>query len=225
MMQDYPKLLDASARVGFSEFQRWTSFSAVKNALADGVQKQKDGNAPESAASGEHDLYLWTQRVFTEAGVDVPPPAPKSFRGLEVQSGAKIVLHPSFGVTQKEIRDRVSGESGAVAAVKRLVQGKAVRVGGEATVVLAGDVVVHAMNVTGAVEIRAGKGARVVVDGLTVPGGRWALEELKEDGGVEQKYAVRGYTLNKVGGEVYAFEQPGEYVLSDESKGQYKKAA
>ena len=197
----------------------------MKNALADGVQKQKDGNAPESAASGEHDFYLWSQRVFTEAGADVAAPTAKSYRGLEVQSGAKIVLLPSFGVTQKEIRDRLTGEWGAKALLKRVVQGKAVKVGAEATVVLAGDVVVHEMNVTGALVIKAAKGARVVVEGLTVQDGKWTLEELKDDAGVEQKYAVRGYTLNKVGGEVYTFDKPGEYVLSDDTKAQYKSAA
>ena len=209
MMQDWPKLLDANAKVGFSEFQRWTSFSAVKNALTDGVQKQKDGNAPEAAASGEHELYLWSQRVLTEAGVHVAQTTKKTYRGLEVQAGAKIVLLPAFGVTQKEIRDRFKG-------------GKEVKVGADATLVLDGDVEVKKAEVDGALVVKAAKGAHVVVDGLTVKDGKWTLEEVADDKGVDQKYAVRGYTLKKEGGEVYHFDKPGDYVLSDETKGKYK---
>jgi hypothetical protein len=35
MMQDYPKLLEADAKVGFTQLERWVSFSAVKNNVVD----------------------------------------------------------------------------------------------------------------------------------------------------------------------------------------------
>ena len=212
MMQDWPKLLSAESKVGFSEFQRWTSFSAVKNALSDGVAKQKDGNAPESAASGEHEMYAWSQRVLKEAGVDIPGPTKRTYRGLEVQSTPKVVLTPAFGVTQHEIRARFTSP-------------KDVHIAADATLVLDGDITVNRLDVRGALVLHAAPGAQVTVDGLTVTDGRWTLEELSDDKGVDQKYAVRGYTLKKEGGEVYTFAQPGQFVLSDANKAQYKGSA
>lgn len=61
MMQDYPKLLGKGSNVGFTQFERLHAFSAVKNAIADGAEKQKSGNAAEVAATGEQDMYL--QRI------------------------------------------------------------------------------------------------------------------------------------------------------------------
>lgn len=208
MMQDWPKLLDANAKVGFTQFERWTSFSAVKNALSDGVQKQKDGNAPESAASGEHDMYLWSQRVLSQAGVDIAPPTPRIYRGLQVQAGPKVVLTPWLGVTQQEVRAHFPG-------------GAAVHIGPEATLVLDGDIVVQRLQVDGALVIHAAPGVHVTVDGLTANAGRWTLQEVTDDKAVDQKYAVRGYTLNKQGGEIYNLTSAGQYTLSDGNKAQW----
>ncbi len=47
MMQDFPKLLSPQQhKVGFCQFHTWMAFSAVKNSIADGADKQKAGNAP-----------------------------------------------------------------------------------------------------------------------------------------------------------------------------------
>jgi len=47
MMQDFPKLLDKDAKVGFSCYDRWFCFSAVKNNIVDGALKFSKGNHPE----------------------------------------------------------------------------------------------------------------------------------------------------------------------------------
>lgn len=41
MMQDYPKLVDSTAKIGFTQFDRHMSFSAVKNNVVDGAAKYK----------------------------------------------------------------------------------------------------------------------------------------------------------------------------------------
>ena len=210
MMQDWPKLLSADAKVGFSEFQRWTSFSAVKNAIADAAQKQKDGNAPESGASGEADLYAWSARVLNEGGANVADADNKAYKAVTVKEGAKVVLTPAFGVTQEEIHGRVKG-------------GDRVRLHKDATVVLDGAITLTALDVHGAVVIRAVEGAEVDVDGLVVNNAGWSFEEVADEKAVDQKYAVRGYTLKKAGGEEYVFDKPGKYTLSEQTKEQYKK--
>ena len=42
-MQDFPKLLPSEARVGFSDFERWFSFSPVKNSIEDALKSHKSG--------------------------------------------------------------------------------------------------------------------------------------------------------------------------------------
>ena len=50
------------------------------------------------------------------------------------------------------------------------------------------------------------------------------FEEIGDEKSVDQKYAVRGYTLKKNGGDEYVFDKPGKYTLSEQTKEQYKKA-
>ena len=38
MMQDYPKLLDASVKVGFTVVEKWLGYSPVKNNKADALK-------------------------------------------------------------------------------------------------------------------------------------------------------------------------------------------
>ena len=74
-MQDYPKLLkgdaEATAKVGFTQMERFMSFSAVKNNITDAVGKEAATGFAESAASGEHDVYASNRKLLEMAGVDV----------------------------------------------------------------------------------------------------------------------------------------------------------
>lgn len=157
MMQDYPKLLPGDAKVGFCQFERWTSFSALKNSISAGRQNQAAGvghycsgpaaavivvvavnsgvffpsaphnlsicvsfflgrrlplqNAAECAATAEADQLAWGRRVLSEAGVQVEQGSEATYAGVTVEQGACVVLAPSFGTTQEEIRKKFLGES------------------------------------------------------------------------------------------------------------------
>lgn len=53
MMQDYPKALPASAKVGFTVInQVWAAYSPVKNSPADARAKAGGGTPSHSATSG-----------------------------------------------------------------------------------------------------------------------------------------------------------------------------
>lgn len=212
MMQDYPKLLDENALVGFSQFQRWTSFSAVKNALADGAEKQKGGNAAEVAATGETDMYTWPYRVLKQAGVDIAEPIEVHYRNIKVQQPPKVVLHPSVGSTQQQIIQHFPGKAN-------------VHIHKGATLVVEGDVNFDALDLDGTLIIKAVSGAKVKVDNLHVKNAGWQFVVVKNDAQVEQKYAVRGYVLNKKGEQQYLFSKPGEYVLDDTTQIQYQAEA
>jgi hypothetical protein len=223
MMQDYPKLLSGSPeldnyakRVSFCQYPKWTSFSAVKNALSDAAAKQKAGNATECGSSGEMDIYNWHYTVLKQANVQVEPPRKMTYAGVEVDEPAHIVLHPIVGVSQKEVRSKFSG-------------GQNVHITADSTLVVdVHNIQVESLNLKGTLIIDAKSSPtdiNITVKNLTVKNDGWHFRELRPDefDQVDQKYAVRGYVLNKKGQDVYQFTKPGSYTLSDETKSQYAR--
>jgi UDP-sugar pyrophosphorylase len=209
MMQDYPKLLDSKAKVGFSQFQRWTSFSAVKNAIADAAAKQKSGNAPEAAVTGEMEFYGWFNEILKQAGVKVEEPVEKTYAGITVKEPAHIILHPSVGVTQEEIISKFPGKGN-------------ISISQSSTLVVDGtNVMFESANINGAVFIRASPNAKVTVKNLNVNNKGWQFKPIEDESKVDQKYAVRGYVLAKTEQETYEFPEAGEFVLSDETKNKF----
>ncbi len=62
-MQDFPKLLAGTgAKVGFTQVERWTSFSAVKNNNPDAAKNFAATGVAESPATGEASAYFWCVR-------------------------------------------------------------------------------------------------------------------------------------------------------------------
>lgn len=53
MMQDYPKLLSPTAKVGFTTMERWLCFSAVKNSASNAKIQVQQCGVEESLASGK----------------------------------------------------------------------------------------------------------------------------------------------------------------------------
>lgn len=110
MMQDYPKLLKPESKVGFTQFDRRFCFSACKNDLATAATKQ-NGNLPlECAGSSEADFYWLNAELLRISGAEVEDGAEEvEYRGLKLRFGPRVVLHPSFGVTLKELKSRLGG--------------------------------------------------------------------------------------------------------------------
>merc|ERR1719445_1334811 len=71
MMQDYPKCLGPDVPVGFTQCDRWTCFSAVKNNVNDAVTKFNKTGYAECASSGEADIYLAHRRALKLAGANI----------------------------------------------------------------------------------------------------------------------------------------------------------
>ena len=211
MMQDYPKLLGSGQKVGFTQFARWCSFSAVKNALADGADKQKAGNAPEVASTGEQDMYAYSATILQSVGAHLESSKDEVYGGVKVNFPAKVIFEPSVGTTTAELREKLTGKD-------------KIKISARSTLVVDGDQVsVGALQLDGALIVHAVSGARVRVDGLTVSNGGWrfralSAEELTQ---VDQKYAMRGYVLERQEQAYFLFDKPGEYVLSDANAKQF----
>lgn len=212
-MQDYPKLLTGSnaTRVSFTQYQKYVAFSAVKNAVADAVAKQKAGNAPESGASGEADIYYWFYKQLQEAAVNVGELQKHTYAGIEIEEPPHIVLSPSIAVSHAAVKQRFPGAQN-------------INITSNSTLVVDGsDVTFKSLKLDGTLVIKAVNGAKVTVDKLNVKNAGWQFKPLSESelNSVEQKYAIRGYTLDKQGTEQYVFTQAGEYTLTDDNKAQY----
>ena len=110
MMQDYPKLLTSAARIGFTQYDRWVCFSAVKNNLADATAKAKQGLPPQCAGTGEAELFATTCRLLQLLGVEVgPDPETKTFAGIPYNFFPKVVIKPSFACSLFELKERIKG--------------------------------------------------------------------------------------------------------------------
>jgi UDP-sugar pyrophosphorylase len=112
MMQDFPKLLNKDAKVGFSCYERWFCFSAVKNNIVDAALKFKQGLHPECGSTGEYDIFDANARVLKLAGASIEGVTEsdvKDFNGIKIKDGAKIFIHPSFAVTLRELQDKIIG--------------------------------------------------------------------------------------------------------------------
>jgi UDP-sugar pyrophosphorylase len=199
MMQDYPKLLAPDVPVGFSEFERWTSFSAVKNNIKDAVGKQTSTGAAESAASGEFDIYRANRILLAAAGVEVTVDGKEEvYANIKVIGGARVVLAPSFGVSRADIKQRIRGK---------------VRISDRSTLVLEGDITIKNLDLDGTLVVRVAPGASLAIEDVTVQNKGWQFVPLSaqpyctelrccnkfpcSEHPLDEKYLIRGYTLSK----------------------------
>mmetsp|Transcript_19014 Transcript_19014/g.35432 ORF Transcript_19014/g.35432 Transcript_19014/m.35432 type:complete len:718 (+) Transcript_19014:93-2246(+) len=110
MMQDYPKALSASSRVGFTTSPSWFCYSPVKNNPKDAalaVANSGGSLPPSSAISGESDQYFIWAELMRLSGILVEPPPPEAATtalGITAQLTPRIVLHPTCCVFPCELK-------------------------------------------------------------------------------------------------------------------------
>jgi UDP-sugar pyrophosphorylase len=105
-------LYGPSYKVGFSMYERWFPFSAVKNNYSEAVKRFQLGLHPECGVTGEYDIFENNSNILKMSGAIIDEPTEsdvKNFHGIKIKDGAKIFIHPSFGVTLKEIKSKISG--------------------------------------------------------------------------------------------------------------------
>ncbi|KAK9828897.1 hypothetical protein WJX72_002655 [[Myrmecia] bisecta] len=181
MMQDFPKELPSSARVGFTVInQVWAAYSPVKNSPADARAKAAEGNPSHSATTGELDIYEANCRSLQMIGTTVEGPEPRTFNGLDVQFWPRVVWSPAFAATFADLKAKVNGPG--------------VRVGSNASLVIQGrQVEVAKLDVEGALVIKAGPDAIVKVDGLEVRNKGWRWMALNPDKPMTEEQFIRGF--------------------------------
>ena len=85
MMQDYPRTIPATHKVGFTLLEVWVAYSPVKNSPAEAMAKAAAGNPSHSATTGELDIYRANCNVLRHLGAKIEDPEEQTFNGIEVE--------------------------------------------------------------------------------------------------------------------------------------------
>ncbi|GLI66614.1 hypothetical protein VaNZ11_010538 [Volvox africanus] len=204
MMQDYPKALPSSAKVGFTTIKQvWASYSPVKNSPADAVAKFKEGNPTHSATTGELDIYKANCLSLAEvAGVALPCPLQTDiFNGISTEVYPRVVLSPAFCPSLSELKAKVAPGSVTLAPDSVLVlDGPDISVRGP-------------LVVRGALVVRAVAGAKVDLGPLTVDNAGWIWEPLEEGEAASEEDRIRGFTVIRKASMELVYDKPGSYIV------------
>lgn len=131
MMQDYPLLLTQNEPVGFTSFPVWFCFACCKNSLDDSILRLKKGLSAESAFSVEQNVFDFNKRILSmfekleiiDDGEDII-----ALSDAEIKFGPKIFLHPSFGVTLKEIIEKFTVKLSISSRATLVIEGSEARI-------------------------------------------------------------------------------------------------
>ncbi|OIW14508.1 hypothetical protein TanjilG_12101 [Lupinus angustifolius] len=196
MMQDYPKTLSPSARVGFTVMETWLAYAPVKNNAEDAAKVPK-GNPYHSATSGEMAIYRANSIILKKAGVQIPDPELKVFNGQEVEVWPRITWKPKWGLTYSQIKSKVSGNSS-------ISQNSTLAIKGQ-------KVFIENLSLDGALIIDAVDDAEVNVSG-SVKNNGWSIENVDyKDTSEPEVLRIRGFKLNKVEQQEAKYTEPGKF--------------
>ncbi|KAJ0465106.1 putative nucleotidyltransferase [Helianthus annuus] len=182
MMQDYPKTLSPSARVGFTVTDTWLAYAPVKNNPEDAAKVPK-GNPYHSATSGEMAIYRANSMILKEAGVTVDDPVTQVFNGQEVEVWSRIVWKPKWAVTFSDVKSKVSGNNSVSQKSTLVIKGR--------------DIYIEDLELDGALIVDSVDDAEVKVGGSVCNKG-WSVESIDKDSTeLPEEVRIRGFKIIK----------------------------
>jgi UDP-sugar pyrophosphorylase len=204
MMQDYPKLLGPEIPVGMTQGERFYCLEPVKNNIRDAKLKLRKTGVAECAASGEFAIYKANRRFLEEAGIKFESDKKQDYSGITVTLNTKVVLFPAFGVTLKEMKDKIHGK---------------VQVSPDSTLILDGDIDIYNLKLDGALLVKACPGAKVTIKNLSVKNSGIFFKAIDpDDEKVPEQYRIRGYTPKRRDILELKFQVSGQYVVDDSAE-------
>ncbi|KAI3967380.1 hypothetical protein MKX01_040706 [Papaver californicum] len=199
MMQDYPKSLSPSARVGFTVMDAWLAYAPVKNNPEDAAKVPK-GNPYHSATSGEMFIYRANSLILKKAGVKVADPVAATFNGQDVEVWPRITWKPKWAMTFAEVRSKVSGNCSISQSSTMAIKGR--------------NVFVEDLSLDGALIVNAVEDAEVKIVGPVHNKG-WLLEQVDhKDTSIPEGIRIRGFCINKVEQLELNYSEPGKFSYS-----------
>ncbi|GLU00953.1 hypothetical protein SLE2022_182860 [Rubroshorea leprosula] len=198
MMQDYPKTLPPSARVGFTVMDAWIAYAPVKNNSEEAAKVPK-GNPYHSATSGEFAIYRANSLILRKAGVKVGDPVQQVFNGQDVEVWPRITWKPKWGLTFAEIKSKVSGASAISQKSTMVIQGR--------------NIFLEDLSLDGALVVNSVDDAEVKVGG-SVQNKGWVLENVDyKDASIPEELRIRGFRINKIEQLEKIYNEPGKFTL------------
>ncbi|XP_074579912.1 UDP-sugar pyrophosphorylase-like [Curcuma longa] len=196
MMQDYPKSLPASAKIGFTVVDKWLAYAPVKNNPED-ASKVPKGNPYHSATSGEMAVYRANCLVLKKAGVLVADPIIDIFNGQEVEVWPRVTWSPKWASTFTDVIGKV---------------GKGCSISQRSTLVINGqNIVLDGLRLDGTLVITVNDQADVQVTGLVQNKG-WTLEHVDyKDHSIPQETRIRGFKICKIEQLELNYTESGKY--------------
>ncbi|KAM7511129.1 hypothetical protein LguiB_010004 [Lonicera macranthoides] len=198
MMQDYPKTLPPSARVGFTVMDSWLAYAPVKNNPEDAAKVPK-GNPYHSATSGEMAIYRANSLILRKAGVEVEEPVNQVFNGQEVEVWSRVTWKPKWAITFAEVKSKVSRSCSVSQKSTMVIKGR--------------NVFLENLSLDGALVIDSIDNAEVKV-GVSVKNKGWVIENVDyKETLVPEKVRIRGFRVNKVEQLEKTYTEPGKFSL------------
>nr|XP_043638387.1 UDP-sugar pyrophosphorylase-like [Erigeron canadensis] len=198
MMQDYPKTLAPSARVGFTVSDPWLAYAPVKNNPDDAAKVPK-GNPYHSATSGEAAIYRSNNMILRLAGIKVDDPVSQVFNGQEVEIWSRIVWKPKWAVTFADVKRKVSGNSSVSQRSTLVIKGR--------------NVLIEDLSLDGTLVIDSVDDAELKVGG-SVQNYGWTIESIdKDDRALPEEMRIRGFKINKLEQLEKSYSEPGKFSL------------
>lgn len=178
MMQDYPKLVSEyieknsqsldikNMSVGMTSVPAWLAMKPVKTNVNDSAKLvQKLGKFNDSsAATGEASMYYLNREILrTKYKESCKEAKEAEFAGIPVLYGARVVLYPSFGVTLKDVQDRLTGN---ISITER------------STLIIEGDVIINGLKLDGTLIVRATNKSQIHINNLSVVNKGWEFKNV-----------------------------------------------
>lgn len=198
MMQDYPKTLPPTARVGFTVMDVWLAYAPVKNNPEDAAKVPK-GNPYHSATSGEMAIYRANSLILRKAGAQIGDPVMQVFNGQEVEVWPRIVWKPKWALTFSDVKRKLEGSCSVTQRSTMVIKGR--------------DIFINELSLDGALVVDAIDEAEVRVEG-SVQNKGWVLENVDyKDTSCPEEIRIRGFKINRIEQLEGNFHEPGKYTL------------
>ena len=212
MMQDYVKTVPSDQKVAWTRFPLWLGYFPCKNDILSAAKLSADGVPPHSASSSEMAVYQMHCQSLRTLGAKVAQPSPRTFRGVQVDVGASVVLAPSFAPCFTLLREKLpTPDAISISASSHLV------VKGES-------VVIERLELSGALVIDVADGGSLLIRSLKVSNKGWAFVELTDAQAesADEATAIRGYRLDRRETKTIAVKKDEHLVIEH---GRTKRAA
>ncbi|XP_051123833.1 UDP-sugar pyrophosphorylase [Andrographis paniculata] len=199
MMQDYPKTLPPSARVGFTVMDTWLAYAPVKNNPEDAAKVPK-GNPYHSATSGEMAIYRANSLILRKAGVKIDDPIQQVYNGQEVDVWPRIVWKPKWGIAFSDIKRKIGENCSVTQRSTMAIKGQNIHL--------------ENLALDGALIVNAVDSAEVKVGG-SVHNAGWTIENVDyKDTSAPEELRIRGFKINKLEQLEGTYDEPGKYTLN-----------